>query len=231
MAIATASGQVLVAVGTSGIAAALNNGGAVARGASGALVAYDAAGNAVGVVQGAYDASQNGINLENGLKFAAGAIGLAANAKAAQGLSKAGSAAQLEKVEAYIQRCPRSPTPTKSPANRYEIAQTGPHNYRISGGGKHFDIDGYRGTKILEAKHVGNVNSSPYVPGSSCYGPVREKATKEARDELLRVRTIIQSGEAPFKSIEIITNTPESRAFFEGLLKEVGVPGTVRIAI
>jgi hypothetical protein len=69
--IATASGQVLVAVGTSGHTAALSKGGTVARTASGALVAFDAAGNAVGTVQGAYDASQNGVNLENGLKIAA----------------------------------------------------------------------------------------------------------------------------------------------------------------
>jgi len=31
--------------------------------------------------------------------------------------------------------------------------------------------------------------------------------------------------------MEIITNTPESKALFEGMLKEMGVPGTVRLAI
>ena len=60
------SGEVLIAVGTSGLATALSKGGTIARTASGALSLYDAAGNAVGTVQGAYDASQNGINLENG---------------------------------------------------------------------------------------------------------------------------------------------------------------------
>ena len=100
------------------------------------------------------------------------------------------------------------------------MAHTGPHNYTISGGGTKFDIDGYRGTTILEAKHVGDIKSSPYVPGSSCYAPVREKALAKVRDELRRVRSIIRSGEAPFKSIEIITNTPESKALFEKMLKE-----------
>ena len=100
--IATASGQVLIAVGTSGLATALSRGGTVARTASGALVAFDAAGNAVGAVQGAYDASQNGVNLENGLKIAGGALGLTANAKAARNLSAAASAATREQVEAYL---------------------------------------------------------------------------------------------------------------------------------
>src|SRR5262249_44814030 len=155
--IATASGQVLIAVGTSGLSTALSKGGAIARTASGALIAYDAAGNAVGTVQGAYDAMQNGVNLENGLKIAGGALGLAANVKATSDLAQAASAA---KAHAYIAKCPRTPTPTRTPAYRYEIAHTGSHNYEISGGGEKFQIDGYDGTTILDAKHAGDLKSS-----------------------------------------------------------------------
>jgi hypothetical protein len=60
---------------------------------------------------------------------------------------------------------------------------------------------------------------------------IRAKILNDERKKLQKVRTIIRSGETPFKSIELITNTPESKALFEGLLKEVGVPGTVRLAI
>lgn len=229
--IATASGQVLIAVGTSGLTAALSKGGTVARTVSGALVAYDAAGNAVGAVQGAYDASQNGVNLENGLQVAGSALGLAANVKAARELKHAAAAAQLARVEAYISKCPRSLTPTKTAANRYEIAHTGRYNYTVSGGGAQFDIDGYRGTTILEAKHVGNLKSSPYLPGSDIPESVRTKILEPTRDELRRLRTIISSRETPFKSVEIITNTKESKELFEGLLKEFEIPGEVRIAI
>ena len=229
--IATASGQVLIAVGTSGLATALSKGGTVARTASGALVAFDAAGNAVGTVQGADDASQNGLNLENGLKIAGGALGLAANAKAARQLGQATNAAQLERVEAYIAKCPRKPTPAKSPANQYEIAHTGPHNYTISGGGADFEIDGYQGTKILEAKHAGDLKSSPYIPGSSCPDEVRGSILSKTRKEFEKMRTIIRSGETPFKAVEIITNTPESKVLFVRMLKESGVPGMVRLAI
>ena len=103
--------------------------------------------------------------------------------------------------------------------------------HTISGGGESFIIDGYRGITILEAKHVGNVKSSPFVPGSTCHKPVREKALNEVRDELRRARTIIESGETPMKSVEIITNTPESKALFETMLKESGVPGTVQLRV
>jgi hypothetical protein len=229
--IATASGQVLIAVGTSGLATALSKGGTVARTANGALVAYDAAGNAVGTVQGAYDALQNGVSLENGVKIASGALGLAANAKAARGLHQAASAAELARIEAYIAKCPRTPTQTRTAANQYEIAHTGPYNYEISGGGEKFNIDGYRGTTILETKHAGDTKSSPYIPGSTCIAPVRKNVLDEVRDELRRARIIIRSGKTPFKSIEIITNTPESKALFEGMLKDAGVQGTVRLAI
>ena len=107
-------------MGTSGLATALSKGGTVARAASGALIAYDAAGNAVGTIQGAYDATQNGINLENGLAIAGGALGLAANAKAAHGLSQAASAAKLKQVDEFIAKC-RKPTPIGTAANQYEI--------------------------------------------------------------------------------------------------------------
>jgi hypothetical protein len=82
--IATASGEVLITVGTGGIASALAKGGTIARNAGGVLVAYDAAGNAVGVVQGTYDAAKNGVNLQNGAAVAAGALGLSANIKTAK---------------------------------------------------------------------------------------------------------------------------------------------------
>jgi hypothetical protein len=229
--IATASGQVLIAVGTGGLATALSKGGTVARTASGALVAYDAAGNVVGTVQGAYDALQNGVNLENGVRIAGGALGLAANAKAARGLQQAASAAELAKVEACIAKCPRTSTPTRTPAYQYEIAHTGAHNYQIAGGGAKFEIDGYRGTTILEAKHVGDLKSSPFVPGSSCYEPVRTKALNEVRSELKRVKAIIGSRATPFTSIEFVTNTPESKALFESMLNEAGLAGTVRLAV
>ena len=147
--IATASGEVLIAVGTSGLATALSKGGTVARTASGSLIAFDAAGSAVGTVQGAYDAGQNGLNLENGLKITGSALGLAANVGAARQLGQATAAAKLEKVEEYIAKCPKAQTPTKTAANQYEIAHTGPHNYTISGGGRFLRLTDTMGRQSL----------------------------------------------------------------------------------
>jgi hypothetical protein len=233
--IATASGEVLIAVGTGGVASALSKGGTVARTASGTLVAYDAAGNAVGVVQGTYDATKNGVNLQNGAAVAAGALGLAANFKA-RGSKKKPSANDSQptarsnpSVDEFVEKLPRKNTPTNTAADQYEIKHTGPYNYTVSGGGEKFDIDGYRDATILETKHVGDFSSSPYVPGSSCDEVVRGIILDEAREKLSRLRTIIDSGETPFTSVEVITNTEESKALFENLLKELSLKGTVQV--
>ena len=84
---------------------------------------------------------------------------------------------------------------------------------------------------FLRGIPVGEQSKTYNDSGSSCFEPARRNALNQVRDELQRARTIIRSGETPFKSIEIITNTPESKALFEGMLKEVGVPGTVHLAI
>ena len=52
---------------------------------------------------------------------------------------------------------------------------------------------------------------------------------KKVRRDLTKVRTIIKSGETPFKSVEIVTNSPEAKSAFEALLKELSVPGKVRL--
>jgi hypothetical protein len=46
---------------------------------------------------------------------------------------------------------------------------------------------------------------------------------------LAKVRTILKSGETPFKSVEVVTNLPEAKSAFEAMLKELSVPGTVRL--
>ncbi len=228
--ISTASGQVLIAVGTGGVVSALSKGGSVARTAGGALVAFDSAGNAVGVIQGVYDASQNGVNIANGAQIAGGVLGLSANAKAARDLGRAANARHLGEIDEFVKTVPRKATPTRTPADAYEIKHTGPHNYELSGGGVKYEIDGYRGSTILEAKHVDKPNSSPYVPGSTCPEKVRAKILTDTRDRLKKAATIIKSGSTPFKSIEIITNTAGSKALFESLLREIGLHGTVRVA-
>jgi hypothetical protein len=230
VAISTASGQILIAVGTGAAASVLSKGGSIARTAGGALVAYDTTGNAVGVVLGLYDASQNGVNVANGAKVAGGLLGLSANARSARDLSRVANARRLAEVDEFVKKLPRKTTPTSTAAGSYEIKHTGPYNYTVSGGGAKFDIDGYRGTTILEAKHVTKPHSSPYVPGSSCPEAVRSEIVEGVRSEFTKLRKIIESGSTPFKQVEVITNSLEAKSFFEALLKELRVPGKVRVA-
>ncbi|MBL9124104.1 MAG: hypothetical protein JNG90_10765 [Planctomycetaceae bacterium] len=227
--IATASGEILIAVGMGGVASALSKGGTVVRVASGALVAFDAAGNAVGVVRGIHDVSTNGVTIANGAQIAAGALGLGANSRTMRELSQASNSRRLGQIDEYVTALPRKVTPTTSAANQYEVRHTGPYNYIVSAGDVSFAIDGYRGTTILEAKHVGNSMSSPYVPGSTCPDLVRRKILTKAREELRKAHEIIKSGSTPFESIEIITNSAEAKKLFERILKESHVPGIVRL--
>lgn len=90
-------------------------------------------------------------------------------------------------------------------------------------------MDGYRGNTILEAKCVEKPLESPYVPGSSCYERVRERVLNDVRDELRRIRIIIDSKSTPFERIEFITNSPEAKKLFEQLLREFQLPGEVQI--
>jgi hypothetical protein len=146
----------------------------------------------------------------------------------ARGAAKAAAEAEIA-ADKYIATVPRKPSLTATAANKYEIEQTGPYNYNISGGGAKFEIDGYRASTVLESKHVGNPQNSPYVPGSSCPDKVRAEILDRTRNALRRARTIIKSGSTPFKSVEIITNSPEAKTFFEGLLKELDISGTVTL--
>ena len=83
--IATATGELVIAVGTAGVASALSKGGRIAQVGKNALGVFDASGNIVGVVKGAYDASQDKVNFTNGAQILAGAIGI----KGAAGAAKA----------------------------------------------------------------------------------------------------------------------------------------------
>lgn len=67
------------------------------------------------------------------------------------------------------------------------------------------------------------------MPGSSIRDDIRSLILKKVRRDLTKIRTIIKSGASPFKSVEIITNSPEAKKAFENMLKELSVPGTVRL--
>jgi hypothetical protein len=133
-------------------------------------------------------------------------------------------------IDAYVRTLKRTKTPTRNAAFQYEIKHTGPYNYELKGGGATFEIDGYRGSTILEAKHVRDPATSPFVPGSSCDERIRTAILNKVRAELTRARTIINSGTTPFNSLEIVTNSQKAKVMFEAIMKELAIPGSVRVA-
>jgi restriction endonuclease fold toxin 2 of polymorphic toxin system/pretoxin HINT domain-containing protein len=120
-------------------------------------------------------------------------------------------------------------TPTKSPANQYEIRHTGPYNLTLRGGGTKIDADGFRARDgfALDAKHVGNPQKSPSIPGSKAFEPLRQRNLRDLRSELRRYRAVIEDSANPVRGLEIITNNQEAAAFFKRELRRARVPGRV----
>jgi hypothetical protein len=70
---------------------------------------------------------------------------------------------------------------------------------------------------------------SPFVLGSSIPDAIRAEILDKVRDELMRMRTVIESGSTPFKSVEIVTNSAAAKTVFEAMLTELSIPGSVRL--
>jgi hypothetical protein len=135
--IATATGELVIAVGTAGVASALSKGGRIAQVGKNALGVFDASGNIVGVVKGAYDASQDKVNFTNGAQIAAGVIGLKGAAGAAKApkvpAKSAKPAAVPPPTRTAVKHSPKPVKPT-APAAK-STASSG--EYRV---GKHSDM-------------------------------------------------------------------------------------------
>ena len=124
---------------------------------------------------------------------------------------------------------PRKPTPQRTSADRYEIRQTGPDNFRFRDGGEQVWADGYRGSEraILDAKHVGSPRSSPFVDDSAIPPKIRDKILTKVHDEFRRYAEVINDPGTTPRMLEVITNSEAARPFFERLLTQYGIPGRV----
>jgi len=137
---------------------------------------------------------------------------------------------QVKAFEEWARKLPVRPTPTTSPAGKYEVAQTGPSNYKVQGAGEEpIWADGLRSSDghALEAKHVGDAASSPYVDGSSCPDFVRANALADLVNEFRRYAAVIRDVSNPVVGLEVVVSDAKAVPLFERLMAEFSIPGQV----
>ncbi len=134
-----------------------------------------------------------------------------------------------ENVESYVSSLHQINTPTSKASGKFEVEQTGPYNYRVEGGDTSIDIDGYDGTTMLDAKFVEKPDISPYVEDSSVPEFLRAKIRKEQNNEVKRYNAVIDDPDVPFNSLDIITNEPKAVPYFQSLMDQNKVPGSVKV--
>ena len=140
-----------------------------------------------------------------------------------------GAGTKSARLDNYASGLYRKLTPTSTNAGLFEVEQTGKYNYRVVGGGTSIDIDGYRGTTMLEAKYVGDMARSPYVADSGIPAFLREKILKEQQSEFQRFKAVITDPSVPFNRVEVLTNHNDAVPYFRSLLNQYELPGTVRV--
>jgi hypothetical protein len=120
-------------------------------------------------------------------------------------------------------------TPSSRPANLFEIEQTGNLNFTVPGGGTKIDIDGFKGTTILEAKFIDKPGRSPFIEDSKLPPFLREKILKEQRHEFERLNAVIKDPKVPFNQLEVRINDQKGVPFFQSLIDEFQIPGQVKV--
>jgi hypothetical protein len=128
---------------------------------------------------------------------------------------------------------PRRPAPRGDPANEYQVRQCGETETQVQAeSGTKIWADGTRAEEamLLEAKHAGSVERSPYLPGSKFPEKLRAKVQLEQLEQLEKLKryaAVVRDPSTPAVGVEIITNEPGAVGYFEKLMQEAGVPGRV----
>ncbi len=117
-----------------------------------------------------------------------------------------------------------------SPPRVYQESVTTGIEYELKGGANSKiwadGLDKSTGT-VIEAKYISNPSASPFVEGSSCYPPVRQKILDEVTDEFRRYADIIKDPNTPLTQIEIFVSDASGVPYFQKLLNDFSIPGKV----
>jgi hypothetical protein len=130
-----------------------------------------------------------------------------------------------------MKKLKRRPVPGNREAYQYQRKHAGPEEVLASGGETQVWADGVRmdSARLVEVKHIGAADSSPFVPGSKCDDYVRTMIQEEVAEEFSRYAAIIKDPRTPAVALEVVLNESRAVPFFEALLQRFGIPGKVLV--
>ncbi len=96
-------------------------------------------------------------------------------------------------------------------------------------GGEEIWADGisFQTGQLLEAKFIENPANSPYISSSRIPPFIRTKAVSDVENEFRRYAAVINDPETPVVGLLVIVNIAEAVPFFESLLSQFNLPGSV----
>jgi RHS repeat-associated protein len=111
----------------------------------------------------------------------------------------------------------------------YQTAHTGATEYRAVGGGEKVWADGFdrNAGQLLDAKFVEKPGRSPFIPGSDIPDFIRSKIAAKTADEFRRYAAVINDPSNPLTGLRVITNNSGAVPYFQGLMRQHGIPGSV----
>jgi hypothetical protein len=137
----------------------------------------------------------------------------------------------LKDFKGWLEKAKRRPVPERSEAYQYQRKHAGSEEILASGGGKQVWADGARmdSARLVEVKHIGAADNSPFVPGSKCDDYVRSMIQDEVAEEFSRYAAVINDPRTPAVALEVVVNESRAAPFFETLLRRFEIPGEVLV--
>lgn len=132
-------------------------------------------------------------------------------------------------VEKWARDFPKRPTPTYSQRHQFQIKHCGLQEIRVRDGEEEIWADGinYETGQLLEAKFIENPTNSPYISGSNVPPFIRAKVVGDVENEFRRYAAVINDLNTPVVGLQVIVNIKEAVPFFESLLSQFNLPGSV----
>lgn len=136
-----------------------------------------------------------------------------------------------EEFSDWAASLPTKKTPTNTPKDLYEVAKTGPDNFRLSGGGEQVWTDGLDAASgaALEAKLVVKPDKSPFIPETNIPDFIRDKIVGEVTDEFRRYGAVIADNTNPVRQLTVFVNDQRAVPFFQELMSRFKIPGQILV--